>query len=264
VRVGLIGNSRGWARPLATAGFEVAAHAAGTGNRDGLDHPRAEAVDGFARLREALAHPRLFFLDLPGGASLDAVLDEAYLVMEPGDAVLDTSGAYWGDTLRRYRRMRHRALFYVDAALLGELPGGTVLAAGDARALALVEPVLERLARPGGAVVRAGGAGAAHYALMVHEAVATATSHALGEARQLLEAYPNAPEAAAVLEGLWPNAPAPGSRAAWLLDDAVRLQAAVPLLAQGVMLEIAQALDEQRPAEVPERVQGFVHPDEIL
>ena len=38
---------------------------------------------------------------------------------------------------------------------------------------------------------------------------------------------------------------------AWLLDDAVRLHAVIPLLAQGVMLEIGAALDDHRTVDVP-------------
>jgi 6-phosphogluconate dehydrogenase len=264
VRVGLIGNQHGLARILGEAGVEVLAHPAGTSNPDGLDHPRVRVVADQAAFVDGLEHPRRFLLDLPLGPGIDGAIDAAYLVMEPGDLVLDPTGSYWGDTLRRFRRMRHRSLFYVDVALLGTPPSGAVLAAGDRRGVDLARPLLDRLAAPR-RVVHAGGAGAAHFALMLREAVATSVRHALSEAQQLLEAYPNQPEhAAAILEQLWPASPTPGVRAGWLLDDAVRLEASVPHLAQGIMLEIGHALDEQRPAESAARVGGFVHPDDIL
>ena len=63
---------------------------------------------------------------------------------------------------------------------------------------------------------------------------------------------------------LWPSRGPASAAAAWLLDDAVRLHAVIPLLAQGVMLELGAALDDHRAVEVPPRVGGFVHPDEIL
>ena len=59
-------------------------------------------------------------LDLPPGGAIDRVIDAAYVVMEPGDVVVDTSASYWGDTLRRYRRMRHRSCIYVDVALIDD------------------------------------------------------------------------------------------------------------------------------------------------
>jgi 6-phosphogluconate dehydrogenase len=263
VRIGLIGNHHGFAERLGEAGIDVVAHPAGTANRAGLDAAGVRLVDRYDAFFAEIEHPRVFLLDLPLGAAIDRVIDEAYVTMEPGDVVLDPSGSYWGDTLRRFRRMRHRSLFYVDLALLDGLVGGTILVAGDERGVELAQPLLERLARDDG-VIRAGGAGAAHYALMVREAVATSVIHALSEARQLLEAYPNEPEPDAVAAGLWPESPPPGLRASWLLDDAVRLEAAIPLLAQSVMLEIGHALDEHRSQEPAPRVGPFVHPDDIL
>ena len=182
--------------------------------------------------------------------------------MEPGDVVLDPSGSYWCDTLRRYRRMRHRSLFFVDLGVIGPIPGATILAAGDERGIDLAA-ASRRLAGSGN-VVRAGGAGAAHYALMVRAGVATAMAHAVSEARQLLEAYPNESAADAVAARLWPATAPPARGAAWLLDDAIRLEAAVPLLAQSIMLELGAALDDYRSAEADPRVGGFVHPDDIL
>ncbi|HEX6012808.1 MAG TPA: NAD(P)-binding domain-containing protein [Geminicoccaceae bacterium] len=263
MRAGLIGNQQGLARQLSAAGVSVVVHPAGTTDAAGLGGSDVTLVDRYDSFFGELEHPRLFVLDLPLGGAIDRAIDEAYVFMEPGDAVLDPSGSYWGDTLRRFHRMRHRALFYVDLGLIGEAPGATILAAGDSRGVDLCWPLLERLAKPRG-VVRAGGAGAAHFAVMVREAVATSTVHALSEARQLLEAYPNHPEPAAILEQLWPGPTPDAPRAAWLLDDAVRLEAAIPLLAHAIMLELGAALDDQRPAGPSPRVGGFVHPDEIL
>lgn len=263
MRIGLIGNHHGYAERLGEAGIDCVVHLAGTAGTAGPSRPGVTVVDRFDAFSAGLEHPRLFLLDQPLGAAIDRAIDEAYVTMEPGDVVLDPSGSYWGDTLRRFRRMRHRSLFYVDLAFLGEMPGGAILAAGDPRGVDLAWPLLERLAGPAG-VVRAGGAGAAHYALMVREAVATSVAHALSEARQLLEAYPNEPEPDAVAESLWPASPPPGVRAPWVLDDAIRLEAAIPLLAQSVMLEVAHALDEHRSQAPAPRVGPFVHPDDIL
>lgn len=265
MRVGLIGNHQGLARALSEAGIEFAFHPAGAPGEVGIGRGNVRVAADFAELCGALEDPRLVLLDLPLGAEIDRTIDTAYVAMEPGDAVIDPSGSYWGDTLQRYRRMRHRSLFYVDVALLGPAPGATVLAAGDERGVDLALPLLERLAAPK-TVVRAGGAGAAHHALMVRDAIAGSLAQALSEAQQILEAFPNEPAASdSILRELWPASPQPaGPRAAWLLEDAVQLQAAVPHLAQAVMLELGHALDEHRATAPAPRVGGFVHPDEIL
>ena len=263
MRIGLIGNHSGLARSLTDAGLEIVSHRADTTGNDGLGHPSVTQVERYDAFFDLLEHPRLFLLDQPLGAAVDRAIDAAYVFMEPGDVVLDPSGSYWCDTLRRFRRMRHRSLFYVDLGLIGTIPAATILAAGDERGVVLCVPLLDRLATAGG-VVRAGGAGAAHFALMVRAGVATAMTHAVSEARQLLEAYPNEAEAEAVAARLWPAAAPPARSAAWLLDDAIRLEAAVPLLAQSIMLEFGAALDDHRSAEAAPRVGGFIHPDDLL
>ena len=146
--IGLFGNHTGLAGRLSVAGVEVVVHGASPGGA-------VWTVDRLEGFFEALDHPRLFLLDLPAGAEVDRVIDESYVVMEPGDVVIDATPSYWGDTLRRFRRMRHRSIFYVDAALLPER--GAALLAGDQRGTDLAMPLMERLTRPGGAV-RAGEA----------------------------------------------------------------------------------------------------------
>ena len=254
MRIGVFGNHAGLAHRLNAAGVALV----------GMDAPDGGPVQRIGKLEdffETLEHPRLFVLDLPSGSDVDRVIDSSYVVMEPGDVVIGASPSYWGDTLGRFRRMRHRSLFYVD---LAHLPAhGTVLVAGDRRGTDLALPLAERLAGSGGAV-RCGEAGAAHYARMVHAGVTMAIEHAVSEATQLLEAYPNDADPGAIVERLWPERETASPAAAWLLEDAVRLHAVIPLLAQSVMLEMGAALDDHRSVEVPPRVGGFVHPDDVL
>ncbi len=263
VHIGLIGQRGsllGWVRE---SGLEPVVHAPDEARRKVLASSGIRAVPAYAEFFDAMESPRVYLLDIEPGEAVDAAIDEAYVTMEPGDVVLDMTGSYWGDTLRRYRRMRHRSIFYIDLAAVGPASAQRLLAGGDERAFEVAGPVLEKLAGTPG-LVRAGGPGAAHYALMVSDAVRTTVAHALSEAHQLLEAYPSSievPEVVAAVAG--PSEPA-GPRAAWLLDDAVRLEAAIPLLAQGAMLELGMALDEHRSAPPPPRVGGFVHPDDIL
>ena len=194
---------------------------------------------------------RAYLLDLPPGPGVDEVIDTAYVTMEPGDLVVDATGGYWGDTLRRWRRMRHRSIFYLDLAEID----GDLLIAGDGRGVELARPILERLAGAG-RLLLAGEAGAAHYAAMVRDGLTTAFAQARSEAQLMLEAYPGGLDAKAVLEYLAP-AKVGGRRAGWLLDDALHLQAAIPTLAQAVMLQLAEDLDAQELPGIPAAISGL-------
>jgi 6-phosphogluconate dehydrogenase len=257
LRIGVIGHDGALAAAALAAGLEVVAVRGAGAPADSL------LVPDHAGFREAIEDPRIFLLDLAPGAEIDAVIDDVYVHMEPGDLVIDPSGSYWGDTLRRWRRMRHRSLYYVDAAILPTGNGRRILFAGEPRGCAIARPALELLAA-GGPVVEAGEPGAAHFALMVEEAYHATVARARSEAQQLLEAFPSPLRVHTLLAALPGGEVAEAPRAAWLLEDAVQLQAATPLLAQAVMEEIAEGLEDQRPPRQLPRLGPFVHPDELL
>jgi 6-phosphogluconate dehydrogenase (decarboxylating) len=261
--IGVLGSATGLAARARAAGLSVLALPLVDADRDVLRSQDIEIAEAPEAFLERLEHPRLHFLDMRPGAMVDEVIDQVYVTMEPGDIVLDASGSYWGDTLRRWRRMRHRAIYYLDLAFLDD-PGAAshLLVAGDRRGVEHALDDLERLAA-GGKVTVAGDAGAAHYALMVRDAVRLAAAHAASEAAQMLEAYPGVLHAADAGTALGLAPAPPELRGSWMLDDALRLEAAVPLLGHAVMLEQARCLDEHvRPPWLP-RLGPFVRPEDL-
>ena len=258
MRVGVIGGGSGIATALQRAGVEVVGCAAGGRAPD----PGVETVGAYADYLEALDYPRRYVLDLEVGPGIDPVLDEAYQTMEPGDVVIDPTLSYWGDTLRRYRRMRHRSLFYQDVACIAAADGPSLIVAGDEKGLSLSTDFLEAWAAPG-TLRSVAGAGFAHYLAMIEAAAEIAQSSVASEVAQLIEAFPG--EVTAEAKAAF--CPAHGidgiGRAAWILDDAVRLEAAVPLLAQALMQGMADALQAHTSRPPPPRG-AFVHPDDIL
>jgi 6-phosphogluconate dehydrogenase len=257
LEIAVIGANRSWGVLARRAGFRVLGRALGDAEAASLSAAGVELASDYPAFFDGLEFPRLHILDLPPGRIVDEVIDTAYVTMEPGDLVVDASESYWGDSLRRWRRMRHRSIFYLDLARIDD----ALLIAGDARGVELARPRLERLAGPGPLLV-AGEAGAAHFAAMVRDGVGTALAQLHGEAQQVLEAYPGVLDAKAVLPRLVPAVTA-GGRGGWLIDDALQLQAAIPALAQAIMLQLADALDAQQlPVPLP-RLGPFVRPDDL-
>lgn len=258
MQVGVIGGGSGLAGSLQRAGLEVVGCGAG-GQAVEAGIP---TVDGYAAFLEALDYPRRYVLDLPAGGLIDAVIDEAYQTMEPGDVVIDPTASYWGDTLRRYRRMRHRSLFYQDVACIGARNGPALVVAGDAKGLALSRDLLEAWARPG-TLKAVAGAGFAHYLAMVEAAAELARNALSSDVAQLVEAYPGEVSTEDKRAFCPPHETAAVGRAGWVLDDAVRLEAAVPLIAQALMQGLGEALEAHVSTPPPPRG-AFVHPDDIL
>ena len=112
--------------------------------------------------------------------------------------------------------------------------------------------------------MRTGHAGTAHYAKALGDAVAAVSSQLRGELRQMLEALPLEQEVTAVLDALVPERAPPDGRAPWVLDDAVRLEAATPLLAQAIMLDRAEQLEQHLTPIALTRVGPYQDPEEIL
>ena len=258
---GLVGNVNGVGARLVQAGIDVAARVDLPG-APGLPQG-ARDIAGDRAFFETLEFPRRIVLDVAPGALVDEVLEAVYPWLEPGDVVLDFSGSYWIDTLRRYRRMRHRAIYHVDAAWIGRGANERFFLAGDAAGVDLAWPVLAALADEQ-QLVRTGHAGTAHFAQALADAVAAATGQLRGELRQMLEALPLPQDVTPILDELVPWRPPAQGRAAWVLDDAVRLEAATPLLAQAVMLERSEQLEQhETPLALP-RVGPYQDPEEIL
>jgi 6-phosphogluconate dehydrogenase (decarboxylating) len=258
----LLGAVERWLERVIAAGLQPWVRAADLSDAARADHGAVVTVDALVELRQRLEPPRIFLLDGPADA-VDAVIDPASREIEPGDVVLDLAPSWWCDTLRRHRRLRHRSLYHLDLAELAGPEGRILLVGGDARGFELARPVLEALAAPG-RVVHAGGPAAAHWAAEVAAGLATARAQAESEARALLEAFPNALATGPVAAALGLGTAMADPRALWLPDDALRLQAPTPLLAQAAMLELGCALDEERERPPPPRLGPFALPEEIL
>jgi 6-phosphogluconate dehydrogenase len=245
--------------------------------------PRAELLEaGLRRLqspgqvRKVLRRPRLVMLYVPAGAVVDRLLAQLARALEPGDVICDGGNSYWGDSIRRAERLRAARLFLLDVGTSGGVAGARrgacFMVGGDRRAVRVAEPVLRRLAVDGG-YVHAGPSGAGHFAKLVHNGIEFGMLQAIGEGIDLLERYPSRLPVADVL-ACWrhgsvirswlvdlmeqsyrahrglarvPPTVEDTGEVNWLVDDALRLEAPIPVIAQAVM-QIFASRDDRRNA----------------
>lgn len=231
---------------------------------------RVTDLTGFRRL----SPPRTVFLYIPAGAAVDSVLDDLAETLERRDAVIDGGNSYWGDSIRRQQRCAQRGLGFIDLGTSGGIQGarqGPCLMAGGAPAdVQRVEPILRALATEGG-YVHAGPPGAGHLVKLVHNGIEFGMLQALGEGMSLLERSPldlNIQEVlrcwrhGSVIRGWLVELLEEGYRqrgglddvpayvedtgeVAWLIEDAMRMEVAVPVIAQAVMQLQASRDDQQ-------------------
>ena len=270
VRFAIVGLGRmggNMARHALDLGFGVAGYA-----RRGPDAELVRcgvvAIERLADLRTALTAPRRVLLYVPAGVAVDELLDELCGVLEPGDVIADGGNAYWGDSIRRHRRMRQCGLGFVDVGTSGGVSGARAgacfMVGGEESDVASMAPILTALAVEGG-YLHVGAAGSGHFTKLVHNGIEFGMLQAIGEGVDLLAHYPEPLPIAEVLRN-WRHGSvirgwlvdlmeqalrgAPGLQSVdshvedtgevnWLIDDALRMEVSIPVIAQAVMQLLA-------------------------
>ena len=205
---------------------------------------------------------------------MDRALDEIASTLDKGDVLVDGGNSYWGDSIRRHQRLKERGIRFIDLGTSGGIDGARngacFMAGGEKDAVALVEPLLLDLAVPGG-YVHAGPPGAGHFTKLVHNGIEFGMLQAIGEGIDLLEHYRDKLDVAEILrsyrhgsvirswlidlmeaayraEGGLEKVPAyvdDTGEVNWLVDDAIRMEVPVPVIAQSIMQLFASRDDRK-------------------
>jgi 6-phosphogluconate dehydrogenase len=219
------------------------------------------SLDGF---REKLSPPRPIFIYIPAGPAVDRVIDDLTPHLDKGDVIIDGGNSYWGDSIRRHRRLSEKGIQLIDLGTSGGVEGARhgacFMAGGEREPIARVEPLLLDLATPGG-YVHAGPPGAGHFTKLVHNGIEFGMLQAIGEGIDLLVNYRDKLDIAEVLrcwrhgsvirswlidlmeaayqaEGGLENIPAyveDTGEVNWLVNDAIHMEVPVPVISQAVM-----------------------------
>jgi len=215
-----------------------------------------------------LPPPRFIILYVPAGPPVDAVLAEFSDLLSPGDIVADGGNSYWGDSIRRHARLKAKGIYFVDAGTSGgpggALDGACFMVGGEDEPLAMIEPILRKLAVEGG-YVRAGGPGAGHFVKLVHNGIEFAMLEAIGEGVDLLTNYRDRLPIADILKcwrhgsvirswlvelmetmyrekgglGSVPSYVEDTGEVNWLVDDALHMEVPIPVITQSVVQLLA-------------------------
>ena len=244
------------------------------GLRPELDKAGVIGIKTLAEFAKSLETPRAVFLYIPAGPAVDQLLEQLAPVLTKGDVIVDGGNSYWGDTIRRGKRLAQLGLELVDAGTSGGVEGARngacFMVGGGNTAVARIEPMLKDLSVPGG-YVHAGPTGSGHFTKLVHNGIEFGMLQAIGEGMDLLERYRDDLDITAVLS-CWRNgsvirswlidlmhqqyAKAGGmtevppfvedtGEVNWLVADALRMETPIPVIAQSVM-QLFQSRDDKK------------------
>ena len=231
-------------------------------------------VRSFEDLKQQLSPPRAVFVYIPAGPAVDKVLDDLAAQLDAGDVLVDGGNSYWGDSIRRHRRLEEEGIHFVDLGTSGGVEGARhgacFMAGGEQEAIARIEPILLELATEGG-YVHAGPPGAGHFTKLVHNGIEFGMLQAIAEGVDLLERYRDRLEIAEVLRcwrhgsvirswlidlmeaayrsdggtGKIPPYVEDTGEVNWLVDDALHMEVPIPVISQSVMQLFTSRDDEK-------------------
>ncbi|NTV05301.1 MAG: decarboxylating 6-phosphogluconate dehydrogenase [Chlorobiaceae bacterium] len=151
----------------------------------------ATAAASLQELACLLESPRIIWLMVPAGASVDSTIELLVPLLEQRDIVVDGGNSRYKDSERRAARLKEVGVSFLDAGtsggLEGALQGACIMVGGEKTAYDVIEPLLKDLCVENGYGYM-GRSGSGHFAKMVHNGIEYGMMQAIGEGFNLLDA----------------------------------------------------------------------------
>jgi 6-phosphogluconate dehydrogenase len=183
--------------------YDHDANAIATLRQDG-----AIGAAGIDKLVKQLEPPRAVWLMLPAGKITEDTIGQLAELLAPGDIIIDGGNTFWKDDVRRGKKLKERAIHYVDVGTSGGVWGlerGYCMMIGGAKEVVEhLDPLFKALAPGLGNALRtlgrdgrdpraelgyihAGPTGAGHFVKMVHNGIEYGLMQAFAEGFDILK-----------------------------------------------------------------------------
>ncbi len=152
----------------------------------------AAGASSLADLVRQLTPPRVVWLMLPSGDTVDQTLAQLRPLLAAGDLVVDGGNSYYRDSLRRSALVTGWGLRFVDVGTSGGIwgleQGYSMMVGGTPEDVERIRPVLETLAPgPQQGWGRVGPVGSGHFVKMVHNGIEYGLMQAYAEGFAVLQ-----------------------------------------------------------------------------
>ena len=148
--IGLGRMGANMAQRLHRGGHRVVGYDPGEGARQRAAEAGLEVVDSLAAAVAALPVPRVVWLMVPAGETVDQTLGQLTPHLAEGDIVIDGGNSNYQDSIRRAKALAEDDLGYVDCGTSGGVwglqEGYSLMVGGDASVVEQVAPLLRTLA----------------------------------------------------------------------------------------------------------------------
>ncbi|OGE25813.1 6-phosphogluconate dehydrogenase (decarboxylating) [Candidatus Daviesbacteria bacterium RIFCSPLOWO2_02_FULL_40_8] len=137
-----------------------------------------------------LPAPRIVWLMLTAGETVDEYIDQLETLLAPGDLIIDGGNSFYKDTLDRNKRLSSKSIHFMDIGTSGgpsgARNGACLMIGGEKEDFEKVEELCKLAAAPG-AYAHLGEVGAGHFAKMVHNGIEYGMMEAIAEGAMILD-----------------------------------------------------------------------------
>ncbi len=158
---------------------------------------RAEATgvssaSSLSILAGSLPNPKIFWMMVPSGKTVDDTIDALTPLMTSGDVLIDGGNSNYKDTMRRAEALKKNGIAYVDSGTSGGIwglaEGYSMMIGGDEAIVESLRPIFETLApAKDKGWGRVGPSGAGHFVKMVHNGVEYGLMQAYAEGFSIMK-----------------------------------------------------------------------------
>ena len=154
-----------------------------------LEKQDIKVVDDYKSFVDFLKHPRVIYLSLPAGPTVDSVLNELIPFLEKGDVLMDGGNSFYLDSIEREKKIYEKGMYFLDCGTSGGLEGARhgacFMVGGKEEGVRIAEPILTTLAVKDG-YIHTGKPGTGHFVKLVHNGIEFGMLQSIGEGVELL------------------------------------------------------------------------------
>ena len=154
-----------------------------------LERKGVKVVDGYGPFVDFLDQPRVIYISVPAGPTVDKVLEGLVPHLDAGDVVIDGGNSFYLDSVRREEDLSDLGIFFLDCGTSGGVEGARkgacFMVGGRKEGFKVAEPILAALAAEGGCLY-SGDPGSGHFVKLVQDGVEAGMLQAIGEGVALL------------------------------------------------------------------------------
>jgi 6-phosphogluconate dehydrogenase len=228
-----------------------------------LEKQGVKVVTDYESFAGFMKRPRIVYLSLPAGPTVDGVLDDLVPHLEMGDVIMDGGNSFYVDSIEREKKMQEKGIYFLDCGTSGGLEGARhgacFMVGGKEEGIKIAEPILTALAVKDG-YVYTGQPGTGHFVKLVHNGIEFGMLQSIGEGVELLRKSGFELDLAAIFKN-WSNGSVIRSwlvelmekglreqgltktesyiedtgEVNWLVQDAINKEIPIPVISQSIM-----------------------------